>query len=37
MTMPPLPIKPIPLWIGGSSDAALKRTIRIGDGWHGSR
>ncbi|HEX4171483.1 MAG TPA: LLM class F420-dependent oxidoreductase [Acetobacteraceae bacterium] len=37
MTMLPQPISPIPLWIGGSSDAALKRTIRIADGWHGSR
>ena len=35
--MTPLPISHIPLWIGGSSDAALKRTIRIADGWHGSR
>ena len=37
MTMTPLPSTPIPLWIGGSSDAALKRTIRLADGWHGSR
>jgi probable F420-dependent oxidoreductase len=37
MTMTPQPVSPIPLWIGGSSDAALKRTIRIADGWHGSR
>jgi probable F420-dependent oxidoreductase len=37
MTMLPQPVSPIPLWIGGSSDAALKRTIRIADGWHGSR
>jgi probable F420-dependent oxidoreductase len=37
MTMTPLPMSHIPLWIGGSSDAALKRTIRIADGWHGSR
>ena len=37
MTMTPHPVSPIPLWIGGSSDAALKRTIRIADGWHGSR
>ena len=37
MTMSPMPISPIPLWFGGSSDAALRRTIRIGDGWHGSR
>jgi probable F420-dependent oxidoreductase len=37
MTMTPMPVSPIPLWLGGSSDAALARTIRIGDGWHGSR
>ena len=36
MTMTPMPVSPIPLWFGGSSDAAVKRTIRIGDGWHGS-
>jgi hypothetical protein len=35
--MLPQPISPIPLWIGGSSDVALKRTARIADGWHGSR
>jgi probable F420-dependent oxidoreductase len=37
MTMTPLPISHIPIWIGGSSEAALKRTVRIADGWHGSR
>jgi hypothetical protein len=37
MTMLPLPISRIPIWIGGSSDAALKRTTRSADGWHGSR
>jgi probable F420-dependent oxidoreductase len=37
MTMTPMPSRPIPLWLGGSSDAALSRTIRIADGWHGSR
>ena len=37
MTMTPLPVAPIPLWIGGNSDAALRRTIRLADGWHGSR
>ncbi len=36
LTMSPAPISPIPLWFGGSSDAALRRTIRMGDGWHGS-
>ncbi|MGW2312350.1 LLM class flavin-dependent oxidoreductase [Actinomadura luteofluorescens] len=24
----------IPLWIGGSSDAALRRAVRVGDAWH---
>jgi probable F420-dependent oxidoreductase len=36
MTMTPMPIGPIPLWLGGSAEPALQRTIRIGDGWHGS-
>jgi len=26
-----------PLWIGGTSDAALKRVARLGDGWHPNR
>ena len=37
MTMTPLPVAPIPLWIGGNSEAALNRTVRLADGWHGSR
>ena len=36
MRMLPLPA-PIPIWIGGNSDAAIARAIRIGDGWHGTR
>ncbi|MEA2777880.1 MAG: hypothetical protein QOF90_3286 [Acetobacteraceae bacterium] len=36
MTMTPMPVSPIPLWLGGSSDAALRRTVRVADGWHGS-
>jgi probable F420-dependent oxidoreductase len=36
MRMLPQPIKPIPIWIGGSSEAALARALRL-DGWHGSR
>ena len=24
----------IPLWIGGNSDAALRRAVRVGDAWH---
>jgi probable F420-dependent oxidoreductase len=37
MRMLPQPVKPIPIWIGGSSEAALTRATRLADGWHGSR
>lgn len=37
MTMTPQPICPIPIWFGARSEAAFKRTVRIGDGWHGSQ
>jgi probable F420-dependent oxidoreductase len=33
----PQPEQPIPIWIGGTSEPALKRAARIGDGWHGSQ
>lgn len=36
MRMQPQPCAPIPIWIGGGSDAAIKRALRL-DGWHGSR
>lgn len=30
----PLPVqRPIPIWIGGSAEATLKRVGRMGDGW----
>ncbi|MGW6197182.1 LLM class F420-dependent oxidoreductase [Kribbella sp. NPDC055110] len=29
----PLPGKEIPIWFGGTADAVLRRTGRIGDGW----
>ena len=37
MRMLPQPLKPIPIWIGGSSEAALSRATRLAQGWHGSR
>ena len=33
MEMNPAPTKPIPLWFGGISDAAMRRAARLGDGW----
>jgi probable F420-dependent oxidoreductase len=36
MRMMPKPEKAIPIWIGGSSEPAIKRALRL-DGWHGSR
>ena len=36
MRSQPQPVAPIPIWIGGSSDAAIGRALRL-DGWHGSR
>jgi alkanesulfonate monooxygenase SsuD/methylene tetrahydromethanopterin reductase-like flavin-dependent oxidoreductase (luciferase family) len=36
MRMLPKPEKPIPIWIGGTSEPALKRALGL-DGWHGSR
>ena len=32
----PKPVQPngIPVWIGGHTDAAVRRAARLGDGWH---
>jgi probable F420-dependent oxidoreductase len=33
-TIAPVPVQPdLPMWIGGSSEAAIKRTARVGTGW----
>ena len=37
MTMLPQPISPIPMWHGSRSEAAHRRTVKLGDGWHGSQ
>jgi probable F420-dependent oxidoreductase len=36
MRAKPQPDRRIPIWIGGHSEAAFKRAIRVGDGWHGA-
>jgi probable F420-dependent oxidoreductase len=36
MRMLPHPLAPIPIWIGGTTEAALARAAR-NDGWHGSQ
>ena len=35
-TIAPKPVQPdLPMWIGGGSEAAIRRTARIGTGWQG--
>lgn len=36
VTITPRPTSKIDVWIGGRSDAALKRVARLGDGWFAS-
>jgi probable F420-dependent oxidoreductase len=36
VTIEPRPVQqPLPLWIGGDSEAAIRRTARVGSGWLG--
>jgi probable F420-dependent oxidoreductase len=37
LSISPVPSRPVPVYVGGDSDAALRRTARIGDGWIGNR
>jgi probable F420-dependent oxidoreductase len=36
LQMAPAPPAPVPVWIGGDSDAALRRAAQSGDGWVGN-
>lgn len=36
MRAKPQPTRPIPIWIGGHSEPALRRAAKLGDGWHGA-
>ncbi|QDX80133.1 hypothetical protein B9N43_01985 [Denitratisoma sp. DHT3] len=33
LTMAPVPKKPIPIYVGGTTPPALRRAARLGDGW----
>lgn len=35
LMLEPHPETPVPIWVGGESDAALRRAARLGDGWVG--
>src|SRR5262249_19831057 len=37
MTMLPQRVSPTPMWHGSRSGAAHRRTVKLGDGWHGSQ
>ena len=33
LQMSPAPSKPVPFYVGGHTEVALKRAVRVGDGW----
>jgi probable F420-dependent oxidoreductase len=33
LQMSPAPTRPVPFYVGGHTDVALRRAVRIGDGW----
>jgi alkanesulfonate monooxygenase SsuD/methylene tetrahydromethanopterin reductase-like flavin-dependent oxidoreductase (luciferase family) len=33
VALKPLPVKPIPIWCGGSTPAACRRVVEFGEGW----
>jgi alkanesulfonate monooxygenase SsuD/methylene tetrahydromethanopterin reductase-like flavin-dependent oxidoreductase (luciferase family) len=35
--MEPSPSEPVPIYVGGHSDPALRRAARLGDGWIGAQ
>lgn len=37
LSIAPVPSEPVPVFIGGDSDVALRRAARVGDGWIGNR
>jgi probable F420-dependent oxidoreductase len=36
LTMEPHPSEPVPIYVGGHSDAALRRAAKVADGWIGN-
>jgi probable F420-dependent oxidoreductase len=36
MKVQPLPGRHVPIWVGGTSERALRRAVEKGDGWHGA-
>ncbi|SEF54383.1 probable F420-dependent oxidoreductase, Rv2161c family [Nonomuraea solani] len=37
LSISPTPAAPIPVYVGGDSEAALRRAAKLGDGWIGNR